>query len=98
MGKVISIDARTELVHVKRSALNVAAENAHAANQNARDAIERAMQHIWSGNRAAAINALNRVGFEVGERTAALMALTGLAETAVACPDRLTTPGHGRAA
>lgn len=93
---VINIDRRLQTVSVRRVALQRASENALAANQNASDALARAEQHIWSGNRGAAIHALGRIGFEIGERTAALMVLTELAETA--CPDGIAQPGHGRVA
>ncbi len=95
---VVSIRRRTEAIHVKRVLVARAAENALAANQSARDAIERATQHIWSGNRAGALHELGRMGFEVGERTEALMELTRIAEQAVACPDGLAQVGHGSAA
>lgn len=95
---VISLHPRVEEIHVKRSAISVAAENAQAANQNARDALDRAAQHIWSGNRAAAIHALGRIGFEVQARTDALMALTNLSEQAAVCPDGIADINHGNAA
>lgn len=95
---VIRIDRRTAQIHVNRAALSAAAEDAHAANQSARDAIDRAVQAVWSGNRGAAIHALGRIGFEVQARTDALAALTQIAEQAAACPDQQVAPGHGRAA
>lgn len=98
MGRVISIDGRLEVVHVKRSALGVAAENAAAANNSARDAIERAIGHAFANNRAGVIHELGRIGFEIQERTDALLTLTALAETATHCPDSIEAPGHGQAA
>lgn len=95
---LIRFDRRSVQIQVSRAALSAAAENAHAANANARDAIDRALGHVFAGNRAGIIHELERIGFEVGERTTALTHLTNLAETATACPDHVTAPGHGRAA
>jgi S-adenosylhomocysteine hydrolase len=95
---VIRIDRRTAQIHVNRSALSAAAEDALAANQSARDAIARAEQAVWSGNRGAVLHALGRIGFEVQARTEALMALTQLTEQAVACPDGKAGAPHGAAA
>ena len=94
---VIYLDRRSDAVHVPRASLSAAAENALAANKSAMDAIERAERHIWSGNRGAAIHALGRVGYEIGERTTALMQLTHMAESAAICPDGFAQPSHGKA-
>lgn len=98
MGTVTRIDRRTAQISVPRALLSAAAEDAHAANENARDAIKRAEQHIWSGDRAAALHALGRIGFEIQERTAALMTLTSITEQATACPDGQVGAPHGAAA
>jgi hypothetical protein len=95
---VTSIRLRTEEIHVKRVALARASENALAASRSAQDAADRAAQHLWSGNRAGVLHALGRIGFELEARTAALMALTHVAETATACPDGIAAPNHGEAA
>lgn len=96
-ARVVPINSR-ELIAVRRSYLSEAAENAIAANLSAKASIDRALNAIWSGNRAAAIHHIGRIGFEVQERTTALQRLTALAENATACPDQQTAPGHGAAA
>lgn len=98
MGTLTRIDRRTVQISVPRAALSAAAEDALAANQSARDAIVRAEQAIWSGNKGAAIHALGRIGFEIQARTAALRQLTRIAEQASACPDGVAAPSHGHAA
>lgn len=99
MGVVISLDRRSEVVEVPRSRLSAAAENAVAASRMASEAIDRALSHLWSGNRAGAIHELHRIGFELQGRAEALAALTRLADSAPAiCPDDAASPGHGAAA
>lgn len=99
MNNVIRFDRRSEMIEVPRSRMSAAAENAVAASRMASDAIERAIAHLWGGNRAAAIHELQRIGFELQGRAEALSALAQLAESApTICPDNAATPGHGRAA
>lgn len=73
------------VVHVTRAALSAAAENALAASDMAEAAIARAEGHAFGGNRAALVNELNRVGFELAHRREALTRLTRMAETAPRC-------------
>lgn len=98
MGSVTSIDRRVEQIHVKRSALGVAVENAAAANAMIAAAIDKALSHAWSGNRAGVVHELGRIGFEAQARHAALLVLTNLSETATVCPDGIAAPNHGAAA
>jgi hypothetical protein len=92
-------DTRSEKVVVSRSALSAAGENGVASTKLATDALERAVDHIFHGDRAAAINAIGRAAFEIQERLPNLLTLTKLAEEAPAwCPDETAAPGHGRAA
>ena len=98
MSKIIRIDRRTDTIHVPRAALSAASEDALAAHQSAADAIQRAEQAIWAGNRSAALHAISRIGFEIEQRTAALAKLTRMAESATQCPDGIAAPSHGQAA
>ena len=86
-GKVISLadhDRRSQVVHVTRSSLREA-ENALAASDMADAAVERALGHAFSGNRAALVNELNRIGFELQGRRKALATLSRFAEYAPRC-------------
>lgn len=78
-------DARSQVVHVTRAALSAASENALAASDMASAAIDRALGHAWSGNRAALVNELGRIGFELQGRREALAQLTRFAEYAPRC-------------
>lgn len=98
MTNVVRIDRRTDSIHVPRASLSGPAENAAAANSMVIDAVDRALNHVWSGNRVGVIHELGRIGFEAQERHAALLNLTRLAETAVVCPDNKRGSPHGRAA
>lgn len=99
LAPIIPIDRRSQQIVVSRSALSAAAENALAASRLAEEAIQRAIGHLFADNRAAAVNELNRIGFELQGRAEALEHLTALAEKAPTyCPDEITEPGHGRAA
>jgi hypothetical protein len=95
---LIYLDRRSETIHVSRSALSAASENALAGSDMALSAIDRAVGHVWSGNRAALLNELGRIGFELTERRDALANLTRMAEESHTCPDHITEPGHGKAA
>jgi S-adenosylhomocysteine hydrolase len=75
-------DARSSEVAVSRSALSAATENALASSKSIADAVDRAMNAAWSGDRATVIRTLERIGFEASERNDALAALTNLAEQA----------------
>ena len=94
---VIYMDRRSAGIHVARSTLAAAAEDALAASRMAQSAIERAERHAWSGHRAGVIHELGRIGFELQARLEALSTLTELAESSATCPDHQAKPGHGRA-
>ena len=77
-------DRRSQVVHVTRSTLREA-ENALAASDMANAALDRALGHAFGGNRAALVNELNRIGFELQGRREALAALSRFAEWAPVC-------------
>lgn len=92
-------DPRLDEVAVRRHHLSKASENGLAATDMALAALQRAERHVFSGSRAAAINELNRIGFELMHRRPALAFLAGVAESAPALdPDGIAAPGHGAAA
>jgi len=93
-------DRRSEQISVSRAALSAASESALAASRSAVDALERAMGHVWSSNRAGVVHELERAGFELGERLPHLLVLTRMAEESAAltdCPDHIAEFGHGKA-
>ena len=92
-------DPRLDEVAVRRFHLSKASENGLAATDMALAAIQRAERHVFSGNRAALINELGRIGFELTNRRESLAFLAGVADSAPALdPDGIAAPGHGAAA
>ena len=82
---LLRMDRRSVDIHVSRSLLSEAAENALAGTRMVQEAVERAMTHIALGEERAAIHQLGRIGFEMENRLAALMTLTEIAEQADIC-------------
>jgi hypothetical protein len=95
---LIYLDRRSETIHVSRSALSAASENALAGSRMAHNAIEKALDHVWGNNRAGVIHELGRALFEIDGRLEALLNLTNLAESTAECPDDIAQLGHGAAA
>lgn len=72
--------ARTDSIAVPRSLVRQAAEDAVAASDMACAAVSRALQHFYQGNRAALLNELGRIGFELQEHRCSAAILAGLAD------------------
>ena len=98
LARIIPFDRRSEQVAVSRAALSAASENAAAASQSVQDAVDRALGHVWAGNRAGVVRELERIGFETAERLPQLLILTKLSEEAPALVDGSWKPAKSGSA
>lgn len=80
-------DRRTRSIVLPLAHLRQAAEDAIGAGDMATEAADRAAALVWTGNKVALINQLNRVAFELAARREALMRLQAVIATGLSAAE-----------